>query len=341
MAAKEKGDTVIRLGKVILALALIWSLWWAVAGFGLRQSVAGWFDTRAAQGWQAEYAALTLSGFPLRHRLDLRDPVLADPDTGVAWRGDALTLQSSAIRPGRQTLTLPETPQRVSYFDATALVLAQAAQAELHLKPAQDLQLQQMGLQSAAWRVEQDGAAVMSASALRATMVQGQSDTLYQIDVAAPGFQPGAGWRDAVRALPDLPATFDTLSMDMAVTFSQPWDLGALDARPQPRRIALKRAEAQWGVLRILMAGTVVIDPNGVPTGSVSLKADNWRDILALAAAGGLAPPAVLRSTERVLSVLAGLSGNRASLDVTIEIEGGQMMVGFVPLGPAPRLILR
>ena len=49
---------------------------WAVAGFGLRQSVAGWFDTRAAQGWQAEYAALTLSGFPLRHRLDLRDPVL-------------------------------------------------------------------------------------------------------------------------------------------------------------------------------------------------------------------------------------------------------------------------
>ena len=58
------------------------------------------FDAQQEHGWQADYAAMSTSGYPLHLITALDNPALADPATGIAWQADWLHLQSPAIWPG-------------------------------------------------------------------------------------------------------------------------------------------------------------------------------------------------------------------------------------------------
>ena len=44
---------------------------------------------------------------------------------------------------------------------------------------------------------------------------------------------------------------------------------------------------------------------------------------------------------ERVMGVFAGLSGNSHDLDTQLNFRDGYIALGPIPLGAAPRLILR
>ena len=136
---------------LLVGLVLAWSLWWWIAGFGVRTGVAAWFEDQRARGWQAEYAGIATSGYPTRHSTRLDQPALADPATGVAWRADWLTLDSPAARPGHQVLRFPDTVQRLSYFDQTYGLVAQDMRAELRVAPAAGFEMAQMGFQSGNW----------------------------------------------------------------------------------------------------------------------------------------------------------------------------------------------
>ena len=46
-------------------------------------------------------------------------------------------------------------------------------------------------------------------------------------------------------------------------------------------------------------------------------------------------------TVERALEALAGTSGSRDTLDATLTFRNGRIFYGIIPLGPAPRLILR
>jgi len=139
-----------------------------------------------------------------------------------------------------------------------------------------------------------------------------------------------------------LPGTFESASGDVTVVFDAPWDLDALNvARPQPVRIDVKLIEARWGQLELRLAGALDVDGRGTPSGQITVKAQNWQDILALGVASGAVPSQLERPIEQGLSLLAGLSGNRNTLDLPLTFSGGRVMLGPIPIGPAPRLILR
>jgi hypothetical protein len=44
---------------------------------------------------------------------------------------------------------------------------------------------------------------------------------------------------------------------------------------------------------------------------------------------------------EGVMQLLAGASGNQDTLDVDVTFRDGAIYFGFLPIAPAPRLILR
>lgn len=137
-------------------------------------------------------------------------------------------------------------------------------------------------------------------------------------------------------------SALDTLELRARVTFDKPWDRSALEtARPQPRRVVLNLADARWGRLRILAAGEFEVDAQGQPDGTVTLKVDNWREMLEMARQSGALPPEAVGPAERALRLLSGIGGNPDALDARITLSGGYMSFGLIPLGPAPRLILR
>ena len=333
---------MLRVMKLLLTGALLWSLYWFAAGWGLRNGISSWFSEQQRQGWQAEYSTISSGGFPSYHSTLISQPTLADPGTGIAWRADWLEINSPAIWPGRQTLRFAPTPQRLSYFDRTVVIVAQDLQARLHLAPGLALELEEMAIDSSTWRIRDGEKTVLGADSLQLAMNQSDQPKRYQLLVAATGFSPGPELRELLAASDTLPDIFDALTLDMDVTFDTPWDRSALELRrPQPRHINLKLADAHWGELRLKATGTLDINEAGLPTGDISLKVENWRQILVMAEGAGALPATARDGIERVLGLFAGLGGNPHDLDSKLSFRDGVISLGPIPLGSAPRLILR
>lgn len=333
---------MLNLIRAALLLALVYSGYWYAAGYGLRSSLDSWFDARRAQGWLAEHAGAETSGYPLRHVTLLQAPALADPGTGTAWRADWLMLDSPAVWPGRQTLRFPATPQRLGHLDQTLVIEAEDMRADLDLHPGLALEVDTLGLTAGDWRLTQEGVPLAEADTLVLAMRQGTAPANYGFELAAKGFAPGLTLRRLTRTAPDLPPSFETLEARATVQFDRPWDRSALEqGRPQPVAIDLTLARAQWGALSLQAAGKLTVDGEGFPSGTLTVKAENWREMLAMAQAAGAVPAQAVGPAERVLNLLAGLGGNPDALEVELGFANGWVTLGPLPLGPAPRLRLR
>ncbi|MEM7317494.1 MAG: DUF2125 domain-containing protein, partial [Pseudomonadota bacterium] len=213
-----------RLVRFLVFAAVLWSGYWFAAGYGLRSSITGWFRNQSEQGWQADFADISTSGYPLEHVTLLISPALADPVTGAAWRSDSLIFVSPAFWPGRQSVRFADTPQLLSYFDQTAIIEAEAMQADLVLKPGIALELERMALTSGPWSVLGSDADVAAAQDLTVSMTQQIEPEIYAFSVKASAFAPGETLRAVMGSAPSLPPEFEALELDVTVHFDRPWD---------------------------------------------------------------------------------------------------------------------
>ncbi|MFS4580612.1 DUF2125 domain-containing protein [Phaeobacter sp. C3_T13_0] len=333
---------MIRWTKLVLIAALALGLYWALTAWGLRQGIEGWFAEQQRQGWQAEYAELYSSGFPLRHVHRITAPALADPGTGAAWRADWLEIRSTAIWPGNLTLLLPDTTQRVSYFDDTATIRANDLRADLQLAPGLALEMEQLSLRAQHWSAQGKDDVDLEGQSLSLEMQQMADPNVYQISGSAGGLTPSPLLRQRLAAAEGLPDRLETITLDMAVRFDTSWDRNVIELRrPQPRHIILRLAETRWGPMRLKATGELTIDETGQPDGKLALQVENWQDILHMAEASGALHPSARLGVERVLRVFARLGGNHRDLDLSLTFSSGFATLGPIPIGPAPRLILR
>ncbi len=324
-------------------LALAWTAWWFWVAETARTAAEAWFDARRAEGWQADYDRLDLGGYPLRLEAELVQPALADPETGVALTASAVGVSAPARWPGDITVTLPEDPITLASPEGRAALLMQAATAQMALRPGTALELERLDFASGPWSLEGPGGQVLLAEDLGIAMTQDNAaPQTYRLTAGATDLQPGSAPRAALRVPESWPVSFDTFAVEMQVRFDRVWDRQAIEiARPQPRAIDLVLAEAVWGTLELRAAADLTVDADGVPSGPVSLQARNWQEMLGLAERAGLLPPALVPQAQRVLRALAAASGDPRAIDVTLTLRDGQIRMGFVPLGPAPRLLLR
>ena len=171
---------------------------------------------------------------------------------------------------------------------------------------------------------------------------QEDDETTYRLGLEASDLRPGTGLRTRLDPSALLPAEVERVHLDVTVTFDAPLDRNAVEqARPQPRRIDIEDLSARWGELELRAAGTLDVGRDGLPVGAVIVKATNWREMVQVSVNAGLVPAALSGTVEKALEVLAGLSGAGDTLDVPLSFKGGRVSIGPVPLGPAPRLILR
>lgn len=328
-----------RLIKCLIVASLLWGGYWGLAAWALRQGFEAWFQERVREGWHAEYEHLETGGFPNRHVTEITNPVLADPGTGTAWSADWISFDSAALSPTHQRLRFADTAQRLSYFDRTLTLKAQDLVAGLDLAPGTALRLQELSLNSGAITLTDASDTSISADALSLIMRETESAATYDITGEIIGFTPQGLLREQL--LPALPAQFDRLALSATVEFDTDWDRRALELRrPQPRQISLHEAEGKWGPMRIRATGALVVDEAGRAEGAITLQADRWREMLTLFEESGLLAAQSRRNLERLVAILAGRSGHPDKLEAKLSFSRGQMLLGPLPLGPAPRFIL-
>jgi hypothetical protein len=332
-----------RLVWIGILFAALWTGWWFFASNSLQAGLQAWLAERRAAGWQADVSNTQSGGFPLALETTLVNPMLADPTSGLAFSASALQINAPVWWPGHVTVMLPEDEMVLASPLVRQSIQAQGAQADLRLHPGTTLQVQQMALTSGPWLHRVPEGSLMAGGGLTLEMLQAQDRTnRYAFKLDAPQFQPGSLPRAALRLPDDWPLTFDSLTLDMDVTFDRPFDRSTIEeARPQPRRIDLALAEAQWGRLSLRSAAALDVDPSGVLSGQFSLQARNWQDILTLSESAGVLPSGMRPQLENILGALARGSGNPDTIDVELTLRDGTMFMGFIPLGRAPRVVLR
>lgn len=320
-------------------LALAYAGYWLIGSSAARAGFESWFEERRAEGWQADYAELSLRGFPSRFDTTLTEPALADPATGLAWSAPFLQVFALSYRPHHIIAVLPNTQRLATPFETFDIASADM-RASMVMEPRSDLAFNRANLTAEALIIVAEDGTEWRLDGLQAALRRAAPESpAYRLAVNADGLAPPLP--RGLTLADELPQKLQTFRADASLTFSKAWDISALnEGRPQPRQIKLHLAEAKWGALELAAAGTLDIDRAGTPTGTLTLKARNWRDILKLAEASGL-PPALLSQIEQGLSLLAGLAGNAETLDIPLTFAGGLTKIGPLPLGPAPRLYLR
>lgn len=332
-----------RTGVTLATLAVLASGAWGVWAVATERAIVAWLEARAAEGWLVNYADISVTGYPLAFRTRIASLELADPDTGWLWSLPEVRLESAALRPHRIRAVLPPAQTLASPEERLA-ILSETMSSVLHVRPAAGFALDISETELRAVRIESDAGWVTTLPEGRLTVARQEGqEAVYDVAFAARGLAPPERLRAALDPADVLPVTIETLDYAAEMSFDRPWDLRAIsERRPQISALDLGQLNAVWGGLVFRAAGALAVDPaTGVPEGDVTLRAENWREMIAMAARAGLIPPRLQPTAESFLEVVAGLSGDPDVIDATLRFTGRRMFLGPLPLGPAPVLRLR
>ncbi len=325
----------------IIAAALF-SAYWGASAWMLNRSLSGWFDQQRNAGWVADYTRLKTGGFPTRFDTRIQDLELADPWSGLAWSAPLFRFFAPSIRPGDITAIWPER-QILATPEQKITITADTMRATVLFNETTDLNLARISFDLArvAMTSTQGWENRLTSGRLFLAQIPGPANT-YRVEFDARDLTPAAAFLKRFERVTLLSDQIQGARIDAIVTFDAPWDRFAVErARPQPTHIRLTAARATWGELDLQLAGELKVSPDGVPEGQISVKARNWRQMVEMAREMGALPPEMESTLLRTLDVLAGLSGDKDTLETRLTFRNGFVAFGPIPLGAAPNLHIR
>lgn len=331
-----------RLLIVVLVMAAAWAGYWFLASSQIKGELTNWFQQQREQGWVAEYSDLTVTGFPNRVDTTFTNLTLADPETGWAWDVPFFQLMALSYKPNHiiavwpndQRLATPLQKLSISSAELKASVVLQADEA---------LPLDRANLVADTLTIATEGGQATTMTALRAAIQSLPDDpNSYRFAIETDDFAPPMQFRGLIGAADHLPRTFDALRAQLSVTFDNRWDRAAIEhRRPQPRHIDLQLVEARWGDLELMLAGAADVDNQGRLSGSMTIKARNWQEIVNMAVASGQLSLTMAERLSNAFKLLSQMTGNPKTLDIPLDFRNGTIYLGPVPVAKMPRLVLR
>lgn len=327
----------------VVVAALGWSGYWFFGARSTERGLEDWLVAREAEGWAVGAADISTIGFPNRFDTTLSELELADPETGVAWKAPFFQILTLSYKPHHIVVVWPDR-QSLATPNQTIAITSADMRGSLVFEPDVDLALDRstfefdsMGLVSTA-----DWNAALENGLMSVRQTPGTRNS-YDFSLKATGLRMPGGARDAVANSGMVSDSLETVQIDATILFDAPWDRHAIEERrPQPRHIDLQGARATWGQLDLRIAGELAVDGEGKPSGEITVKATNWRDILQLAIQTGALPKELGGVVEGGLNMVARMSGNSKTIDVPLTFKNGRVtLAGLIPLGPAPKLVLR
>lgn len=320
-----------RLFAVIIVATLAYCGWWFYAAQDLRSDVEDWFAAQRAEGWTATYTDLSMRGFPSRTDLTISNPDITVPEEGFAWRAPFLQILALSYKPGHVIVVWPDT-QTLTMPDGEMAVSSDGLRASVVFEGQKILR---SNAEAPVLNIAGPEVSVAVADAIFALEKFATTDSTYRVAVSAGRI---------ATSLPNAassigPDALASLRADMDIEFDQPLRLDThSESPPRPTRVNLKRSAITYGEVTFRVSLAASIDPQGVLTGDMSISAENWRKGIDAARENGDLPAEISDGLIDLLAMLSTFNGTRDSLDVTLGINGGTLLLGPVPVGRIPPL---
>lgn len=331
-----------RLLILIVVLAALGGIAWAVAAMTMQAAATRWLDDRQVEGWVVNVADVSVEGFPLDFETEFNDLQLADPETGVAWSTPRFRLEQQVFRLDRLAIYFPEAQTLASPEERLTLTSGTMF-ANLDVRPTANLALDGARgfLSDLELTSTQGWDLALEEADLTVERMSGE-DAGYQVDLIAFELRPPEAIRNRLDPAHVLPDLIDRLNVNTRARFDRAWDMDAVEvARPQPIQLEIEDVTATWGDMLFRATGTLEVTPGGVPEGELDVRAENWAAMLELAENAGILPERIRPTAEAMLEVLAGMNGSAENIDATLNFSNGRVFLGPLPLGPAPSLRIR
>ena len=327
---------MLRLVAVLVVAALLWMCWWIIGHSAYQRTLASWMEQRRSDGWVADFSDITTRGFPNRFDTTMSDLTLADPGTGVAWSVPFVQFLSLAYRPHEVIAVLPD-KHVISTPQETLQVTHDSARASIYFRPSTGLALKSARLVLKDPRIHSSRGWTVSSTELRfAIETMPVRENTYRVGMELLELSLPDVLRRALSSSQTLPAKVDVVRADAEFELDAPIDRRFLEgAHLGIKRLNLTDLSVRWGEFSFSATGNLTVSADGVPDGEIMLRAAKWRAILDLAETMGLIEPAFRDALETALELM---SGNEDVLELPLVFSRGQVSLGLVPLGMAPRL---
>lgn len=313
-----------RLVSVLVVLVLIFVSYWFAARALIGREAQTLQDGLSARGLTASLSETTVTGFPLNFLTRLSDVDFRDPVSGYGWQGGSLELEVPSYLPTSLSVRLPaEQVIRTPGGDLSVVTEELAGAVSVGLSTTAPLDKAEVT----------GGATVISGPLGEIARLAGIGLSLTPAD--AP-LDYALSAEVTGLTLPGLTAPAEEISAEGMLSFDKPLDRFAAEGAP-PGLTAVDLAQARlvWGGGEMIAAGALTIGNDGIPDGTIDLTVTGWEAMIEAAVAGGLIKPEVAPTWASMGTMLAE---GKPQIALPLIFAGGQMRLGPLPLGPAPRL---
>ncbi len=329
---------------IIFAAFIGWCAWWFVGSTAQQTAWEDWFKDRQNEGWVAENSEIKVRGFPNRFDTTITDFQLADTQSGWAWSAPFFQVLMLSYKPNHIIAVWPDT-QKISGPGETITLTNEAMRGSVVFLPNTDLtldstqiELKNLGALGTNW-----SAGLESANFATKRIEPGNApDFAHRIGFDAVNLTLSEPLKNTLDPAGILPPTIESAHLDVTAAFDAPWDRTSIEGvKPQLTTISIKDINLNWGKLNLSANGLLKVDARGYPNGDIKLKAQNWQEIVNMAATSGLISPDIGQTIKDGLGLLTMLTGDANTLNVPLTFANGAIRLGPVPIGPAPRLIIQ
>lgn len=318
-----------KLIAVVLTAAILWSGYWFFGATKIKSTFGDFVSNQPLDAIAMSYNSVSVQGFPNRFDTTLTNLKLTSSDEAIIWSTPFLQILSLSYNPAHviavwsneQTITLPNNVITITTSDLRASgVFHDPSQFALDrgTLAGENIQLRS----DTGWRID--------ATSATASIRQSENPKVYEIAGNINGISfsgPEISGLDPTRIQSRM-----TIELAHPVSASTP-------AGQAIEFISITETRVQSGETALVISGDLPVDASGVLNGTLAVQIENWRKVFTNMTTSGILPAESAGGLMAMITMFAVNPDDPENLDLTLTITKGQMFLGPIPLGTAPRLV--
>jgi len=340
----------VRLFIPIALVALLlagYTWWWQQVANSVRASAGQFQSDQHAQGREAMWDSLDVSGFPYRVQALVNNPRITAPDRGIAWDGKSVTLNIEPLKPRHISLSF-DGHQHVLYVKDGRLIEGGVdtnkalVNIVAGLNGTEQVALEVEGLSGQGEYNSQHVELVVQSAAASADVEDSDPDAT-TAPIAVTATLNNVALRGDI-ALP-LGPTITLIELKAHLRYPSLAPEGAAPSlvsawRETDTPIQIEGFKLDWGGVTVDAHGDIKLDAQTRPEGRLNLKIGNHRRLLEVLRTEGWISAEAEPNINGALNTLAFMSGDpERRIDVTVAFTGGVAyleLFGLLPIKIGP-----